>query len=47
MRFMVCALAHRFFALGAAASALGICLVVGTATSGMAQAGGGAVYAIT
>jgi quinol monooxygenase YgiN len=48
MRFIVSApLAQRFFALGTAASTLGICLVVGTATSAMAQAGGGAVYAVT
>ncbi len=48
MRFIVSApLVQRFFALGTAAPALGICLVVGTATSAMAQAGGGAAYAMT
>jgi hypothetical protein len=48
MRFIVNApLAQRFFALATGASSLGMCLVFGTAISAMAQAGGGAVYAIT
>ena len=48
MRFIVSTpLAQHFIVLGTAASALGICLVVGTATSAIAQAGGGAVYAMT
>lgn len=40
-------LAQHFFGLGIAASALGIGLAAGTAISAMAQAGGGAVYAMT
>ena len=48
MSFVVNApLARRFFALAAGASALGVCLVFGTEISAMAQAGGGAVYAVT
>ena len=46
MGFVVSApLAWRFFALGT--SSLAICLVIGAATTAMAQAGGGAVYAMT
>jgi quinol monooxygenase YgiN len=40
-------LTHHRFALAAGRSALGLCLVLGTATSAMAQAGGAAVYAVT
>jgi quinol monooxygenase YgiN len=48
MGFVVSApLARRFFALGTTTSSLAICLAIGTATSAMAQAGGGAVYAMT
>ena len=48
MGFVVSApLARRFFALGTKTSSLAICLVIGAATSAMAQAGGGAVYAMT
>jgi quinol monooxygenase YgiN len=48
MGFVVSApLARRFFALGTTTSSLTICLVIGAATSAMAQAGGGAVYAMT
>jgi quinol monooxygenase YgiN len=48
MGFVVSApLARRFFALGTTTSSLAICLVIGAATSAMAQAGGGAVYAVT
>jgi len=48
MRFIANApLAQRFFALATGASSLGMCLVFGTATSAMAQTGGGAVYAMT
>ena len=39
--------ARRFFALATTTSSLVICLVIGAATSAMAQAGGGAVYAMT
>ena len=47
MGFVVSAsLVRRFFALGIMTSSLAICLVIGTATSAMAQAGGGAVYAM-
>ena len=48
MGFIVGArLARRFFALGTTTSSLAICLVIGAATSSMAQVGGGAVYAMT
>ena len=38
---------RRFFTLGTTTSSLAICLVIGAATTAMAQAGGGAVYAMT
>jgi quinol monooxygenase YgiN len=48
MGFVVSApLVRRFFALGTETSVLAICFVIGAATSAMAQAGGGAVYAMT
>jgi quinol monooxygenase YgiN len=48
MGFIVSApLARRFFALGTTTWSLTICLVIGAATSAMAQAGGGTVYAMT
>jgi quinol monooxygenase YgiN len=48
MGFVVSApLARRFSALGTKTSSLAICLVIGAATSAMAQTGGGAVYAMT
>ena len=48
MSFVVNApLARRFFALGTKTSSLAIYLVIGAATFAMAQAGGGAVYAMT
>jgi quinol monooxygenase YgiN len=48
MGFVVSApLAWHFFALGTTASSLTICLLIGTATSAMAQPGGGSVYAMT
>src|SRR5262249_53075523 len=40
-------LARRFFALGTTTSSLAICLVIGAATSAMAQADGAAIYAVT
>ena len=48
MGFVVSApLARRFFAPGTTTSSLAICLVIGAATSAMAQAGAGAAYAMT
>jgi quinol monooxygenase YgiN len=48
MGFVVSApLARRFLALVTTTSSLTICLLIGAATSAMAQAGGGAVYAMT
>ena len=38
---------RRFFTLGTTTSSLAICLVIGAATSAMAQAGAGAAYAMT
>jgi quinol monooxygenase YgiN len=48
MRFIVNAPpAQRRFALATAASALGMCLVVGAPTAALAQTVGGAIYAVT